>query len=94
MRQAIFREIETERQCQDATHGGPPHDDTLHANDWLAIVMRHLGLAAGDEAIIDAARYRKQLVRVAAVAVAAVESLDRRTGAAKVAGKYQAGSGV
>jgi len=51
----------------------------------MAIVVRHLGLAGNDgDAMIpsgaDLHRYRKQMVRVAALAVAAVESIDRVRG--------------
>lgn len=92
-REYILREVETERQCQDHLWGGPAHDDRHAPADWLSILVRHLGLAAGDCAEIDPGRYRKQLVRVAAVAVAAAEAFDRRHGVERVAGKHTSGSG-
>lgn len=92
-REAIFREITTERQCQDAIHGGPEHDDTLDPNDWIAIMARQLGLACNDGGKLQAERYRKQLVRLAATAIAAVEAQDRQTGREVVSGKHQPGSG-
>jgi hypothetical protein len=91
--QAIFREIITERQCQDVLFGGPSSDDAHTSNDWLAILIRCLGLAANDGAIDSPERYRKQLIRVAATAVAAVESHDRRHGKKYVAGEHVTGSG-
>jgi hypothetical protein len=73
----IVAEVIGERERQDAQWGGPEHDDRHLANDWVAIIVRHLGLAADDAAATDPERFRRQLVRVAAVAVAALESFDR-----------------
>jgi len=92
-RQLILSEIEAERQAQDREHGGPAHDDTHTCNDWLAILVRHLGLAGSDEAVIDPVRFRRQMIRVGALAVAIVESFDRKAGQPKVAGDYTPGSG-
>lgn len=96
VRGAILRQIEAERARQDDLWGGAAHDDTHRPSDWLVILVRHVGLAAYDgspsdvchktEATggYDVGRYRKQLVRVAAVAVAALEAFDRRAGVAPV----------
>jgi hypothetical protein len=89
--EAVLAEIVLERLEQDAQWGGPGHDDQHDVNCWIAILARHVGLAANDEAATDLARFRRQMVRVAAVAVAAVESLDRK--AARVAGAHTPGSG-
>ncbi len=89
-RTSILEEITAERERQDALFGGPGHDDTHTATDWGAIIMRHLGLCFDDGkpadvclmsdhcAGYDPVRYRRQLVRVAAVAVAALETFDRK----------------
>jgi hypothetical protein len=53
-----------------------------------------LGLSMDDAGGLTPARYRRQLVRVAAVAVAALESHDRVTGRQVVAGDHERGSGV
>lgn len=89
----IFSEVETERQCQDSLHGGPPKDDLRSEQEWISIAVRHLGLASGDEGVIDPERFRKQMIRVAALCVAAVESVDRKQGKSYEAGVYQQGSG-
>lgn len=78
MRAKIFKEIENERIMQDSAHGGHTNDDQHTPNDWCAILVRHLGLACNDEGIHEAERYRRQMIRVAAVAVAAIESFDRK----------------
>lgn len=56
---------------------------------WVGILVRHLGLAVDDGLPVGGstnahsicecpARYRRQMIRVAAVAVAAIESFDRK----------------
>lgn len=76
----ILSEVIAERQAQDAEHGGPDYDDCHSPNDWCAILIRHLGLSCSDRAETDFRRYRRQMVRVAALAVAAVEAHDRVCG--------------
>jgi hypothetical protein len=89
-RESIFAEVAQERARQDALFGGASHDDQHSVSHWIAILVRHLGLATDDGspdgicllnhqlAGYDPARYRRQLVRVAAVAIAALESYERR----------------
>lgn len=85
----IFSEIRIERQRQNAIHGGPKNDDKLLMVEWIGIITRHLGLAVDDAKPLgggmnnhsvceNPARYRRQMVRVAAVAVAAIEAFDRK----------------
>jgi hypothetical protein len=78
-RDGIYREIDQERKTQDDLWGGSACDDRHRPNDWIAILCRQLGLAASDAGKIDLFRYRRQLVRLASTAVAALESLDRQT---------------
>ena len=94
-REGIYRDIETERLAQDSRWGGAARDDSHREEDWAALVARHLGLALGESAGVghDPARFRRQMVRVAALAVAAVESHDRRHGRGYVAGRHEPGSG-
>jgi len=69
-----------ERDAQDAEHGGPAHDDTHTAAEWAHIARTHLDRAQLAAATGDHARYRYEMVRVAAVCVAALESNDRKAG--------------
>lgn len=78
MRERIFGEIDAERRAQDQKWGGAEHDDKLGSYDWIAFVARHTGLGVCRP--WDAAVFRKQMVRVAALAVAAVEWVDRAGG--------------
>jgi hypothetical protein len=79
-RQTIYNQIETERQCQDALWGGETHDDAHPACGWVALLVRHVGLAVDDGTADADERFRRQMVRVAALAVAAIEAHDRRHG--------------
>lgn len=74
-RDQIYKDISVERDAQDAEHGGPEHDDAHSLNDFVAFIARHAGRA------VDAplAEQRKQMIRVAALAVAVVEKIDRAT---------------
>lgn len=74
----ILAEVSKERDAQDAEHGGPEADDKHSEAEWAVIMARHFGLAFGDRAEIDPLRFRRQMVRVAALAVAVLESFDRK----------------
>jgi hypothetical protein len=75
MRQDIFNEIEAERHAQDQKWGGPDHDDRHGSYDWVAFVARDLGLAVTRP--WDAGEFRRRMLRVASLAVAAIEWADR-----------------
>jgi hypothetical protein len=91
-RTTILESILAERERQDSLWGGAEHDDKHEVRDWIVILARHLGLACYDgspsdvchktEATgkYDPARYRRELIRLAAVAVAALEAEERRSG--------------
>ena len=67
----IYGEIEKERERQDHEWGGPNHDATHTSHDWITYLAKHVG-----KAVMwpwDKARFRYQMVRVAALAVAAIE---------------------
>ena len=74
---SIHDEIQEERARQDAKYGGPDGDDKNTVNDWVASITRHAGWAVVRE---DLAVFRRQMVRVAALAWAAIEWCDRRSG--------------
>lgn len=76
-RQRLYAQVEEERRAQDAQWGGAANDDLHSPRDWVALACRHLGLAVDDGRDHDPARWRRQMVRVAALALAAVESQDR-----------------
>ena len=72
----LFREIRVEREAQDAQWGGPAHDDGHPTTDFLDYIAAKTDLARGEIHRIEKTRAR--LIQIAAIAVAAVESLDRK----------------
>lgn len=73
----VLEDVAKERTRQDEKWGGADHDDTHSNHDWVAYIVRHTGRAVMWP--FDRAAFRKQMVRVAALAVAAVEWCDRAT---------------
>lgn len=83
--QRILAEIDEERFEQDKKWGGPEADDRLQPRDWASRIEHHVqrGLYKWNKAIETNPRdpalmdYRKELIRIAALAVAATEAFDR-----------------
>ena len=71
----IFEEIRAEREVQDAEWGGPEHDDAHSQHDWHEYIRIHNRRSIRGKKTDS---YRHQLIRVAALAVAAIQSFDRR----------------
>lgn len=69
----VMNEIQNERVAQRLEYG-QAGDDTLEPAEWVARLAKHVGRAV----TLDPAVFRRQLVRVAAICVAATESFDRR----------------
>ena len=67
----VYDEIKTERKVQDEQWGGPKHDDMHSPNDWIVYIVKQLGKASSSV-------FRYQMIKIAALAVAAVEWIDRR----------------
>lgn len=73
-REQIFAEIDAEREYQEG-RWGTDFDDQNTPNDWVSYITRYLGNTCGFD--IDPAERRQQLVKVAALAVAAIETQER-----------------
>lgn len=71
----VYEDLLAERLAQNAEFGGPEADDVLAWTRWLELIDKHLDRAAPSKSVT-ARRYA--MVRVAALAVAAVQSLDRQ----------------
>ena len=72
---AVLTEVFHERRKQDLKWGGPEHDDTHDSYDWIAFIACHVGRAVMQP--WNKETFRRQMIRVAALAVAAVEWSDR-----------------
>jgi len=69
-RSDIYNLIEQERIKQDKLWGGPDHDDLHTLRDWVFFIVHELG-ELGKRAT------EHQWIKIAAIAVAAYESIDR-----------------
>ena len=76
MNDRVLQDIHKERDRQDRKWGEQNHNPFV----WLAILGEEYGESckAALESSVDDSIYRKELIEVAAVAIAAVESLDRQ----------------
>lgn len=72
----IYEEVHDERVAQDQKHGGPSNDDKYSSRDWLAFIVKHAGRTVTQQRGLR--NFRRQMIRIAALAVAAVEWCDRR----------------
>ncbi len=69
----IIEEVKQERVRQDEKWGGPEHDDAHNSTDWLDMI--------DEKAIFHSHRHvRESLIMIAALAIAGIESIDRRNG--------------
>ena|SRR5882724_12439815 len=72
---SIFEEIRAEREVQDAKWGGPTHDDKHTQLEWWTFIKHHSRRSIRGKKTDS---YRKQMIRVAALAIAAIQAFDRR----------------
>ena len=78
----VFDEIMAERTRQDAQWGGPSHDDTHDPSDWMNFVANQLEKFAHSmlhrgESYYTTPDARQRFIKIAALSIAAVESMDR-----------------
>lgn len=77
----IYDEIRAERERQDTKWGGAAHDDNEPPMAWVDYVTRYAswaGMMALMGGVEGRAKYRRRMMQVAALAVAACEAYDRR----------------
>lgn len=74
MKQEIIDEIIDERARQDTKYGGAAHDDAHSIREFVTFIMKHARKAVWDSSSTP----RKQMIRVAALAIAVIEKLDRQ----------------
>lgn len=71
--ETILNEVKAERVAQDAQWGGPDHDDEHSAQEFIGFIeaqLRKCERGTGPDT-------RERLVKVAALAVAAIQMMDR-----------------
>lgn len=69
-RGAVFAAVDAERERQDAKWGGAAHDDRHTEGDWRDFLYSYVQCPNIDD--------RERFVKIAALAVAALESIDRK----------------
>jgi hypothetical protein len=78
-RQEIYQAIDEECVAGEQAGHTPVMDDSNSVADWIATITQHAGFAAkGGDGQYDEARFRRQMFRVAGIAVKALESQERR----------------
>lgn len=79
----IFEEIAEERARQDSKWGGPQIDDCRKTPEcWCQDLEAYIVWARQMNRMGSPEKYRRRMLQVAALAVAACESFDRKEGAA------------
>ncbi len=74
----VINDVIDERMHQDERWGGPEHDDAHRTLDFVRFVDDFTIKARNAVLNGDVGQARRRFVQVAALAVAAAESLDRR----------------
>lgn len=74
----ILEEIRKERVRQDEKWGGPEHDDAHDIEEWIEFIQSYASWAKTNYKMNSPDKFRRRMVQVAALAVAAVESFDRK----------------
>jgi hypothetical protein len=74
----LLTEVAEERVRQDKQWGGAAHDDEHQTAEFVQLIEVYAGLARTTAAVDDFKEARKRLLQVAALAVAAIESIDRK----------------
>ena len=75
----ILQQIATERARQDGKWGGAGHDDHHTTAEFVQLIEDYAGWARTMAGMNSPDKARNRLIQVAALAVAAVESIDRAT---------------
>lgn len=76
---SALTDIAAERGRQDRKWGGPKHDDQKSPNDFVQHIEDYAGWARVMAGMGSFEKYRRRMIQVAALAVAAVEAADRAT---------------
>lgn len=74
---AVLADVADERKRQDEKWGGPEHDDQHDTAAFVQLIEDYAGWARTMAGMGSNHKARVRLIQVAALAVAAVESLDR-----------------
>lgn len=74
----VLAQVAAERGRQDAKWGGPEHDDEHTTADFVLLIQDYASWARVMAGMDSAEKALRRLIQVAALAVAAVESIERK----------------
>lgn len=74
----VLQDVAGERKRQDGKWGGANHDDHHSVADFVQLICDYSGWARVMSGMGSADKARRRLVQVAALAVASIESIDRK----------------
>lgn len=78
LREDAIEDIRQERFAQHCEWGGDDHDDHHSSSDWIVFISKQLGKAVVHEwSQAERSLFRSSMVKVGALAVAAIEWYDR-----------------
>lgn len=80
----IADQIWAERMAQDEQWGGEQHDDEHNMDDWLRFIRYQEAMAVQASIRADQHEFRDRMIKVAALALAALESIDRQAALGKL----------
>lgn len=75
----VLNDVARERQRQDSKWGGATNDDQWTPLDWHEMIADYNGWARRMACMGSPDKARNRYIQLAALAVAAVEAIDRRT---------------
>lgn len=78
-RDLLFGQISRERVRQDEEWGGAEHDDEHEPLDWVRFIRKQCGIIANPPETGIVGGYESRMVKIAALAIAAIESYRRRS---------------
>ena len=76
----IIKEILEERTRQDGKWGGPEHDDIHNPENWCDFIIAYATWAKQMDVNNSPMKYRRRVMQIGALVVAACESFDRKRG--------------
>lgn len=75
---SVFQDIIDERARQDKEWGGPQHDSSHRPGDWCGYIHKQNQRAANAANVSELEEWHKRMVKIAALAVAAIEANNMR----------------
>lgn len=76
--ESILAEISTERHRQDEKWGGREHDDRHSTDEFVQWIQDYAGWARMMASMQSMDKARRRLIQVAALSVAAIQSMSRK----------------